>query len=200
MNYEYVKNFYKNRKNQIVYTMGEKCSVCGYNKCNAALELHHLDPSQKDFTLSDNVCRAWEKVKIELQKTILVCANCHREIHAGLVDGSTLISSYDEVKAKEISEYVYNQKHKKIYTCKKCGCIISYGADHCQSCKAELNRKVERPSREQLKEDVRNLSMLQVGKKYGVSDNAVRKWCDKYNLPRKVSDIKSYSDEEWSII
>lgn len=200
MEYEYIKKFYKNRKAQIVYVMGEKCSVCGYNKCNAALELHHLDPSQKDFTLSDNVYRAWENVKIELQKTTLLCANCHREVHAGLIDNSTLVSSYDEAKAEEISGYVYNQKHKKTCICKKCGCIVSYGANYCQNCRAELSRKVERPSRVQLKEDIRNLSMVQVGKKYGVSDNAIRKWCDKYNLPRKVSDIKNYSDEEWSII
>lgn len=39
-----------------------------------------------------------------------------------------------------------------------------------------------------------------IGKKYNVSDNAVRKWCDKYNLPRKASEIKKYSDEEWELI
>jgi hypothetical protein len=34
----------------------------------------------------------------------------------------------------------------------------------------------------------------------GVTDNAVRKWCDKYKLPRKVSEIKNYTDEEWEKI
>ena len=36
-----------------------------------------------------------------------------------------------------------------------------------------------------------------IGEMYQVSDNAIRKWCDKFNLPRKVSDIKKYTDEEW---
>ena len=35
---------------------------------------------------------------------------------------------------------------------------------------------------------------------YGVSDNAIRKWCDSENLPRKSKEIKSYSDEEWDLI
>ena len=41
------------------------------------------------------------------------------------------------------------------------------------------------------------MPFTQIGTKFGVSDNAVRKWCDKYRLPRKASEIKSYSDEEW---
>ena len=44
------------------------------------------------------------------------------------------------------------------------------------------------------------MSFTAIGKKYNVSDNAVRKWCDKYNLPRKASEIKKYSDEEWELI
>jgi 5-methylcytosine-specific restriction endonuclease McrA len=65
---------------------GGKCCICGYDKCYDALEFHHLDPSQKDFGLSSNGhTRSWEKVKEELDKCILVCANCHREIHAHLI-------------------------------------------------------------------------------------------------------------------
>lgn len=65
---------------------GGKCEKCGYNKYVGAMEFHHLDPSKKDFTLSDKGhCRSWESVKKELNKCILVCANCHREIHAGLI-------------------------------------------------------------------------------------------------------------------
>lgn len=55
-------------------------------------------------------------------------------------------------------------------------------------------------SREELKKLIRATSFTTIGKQYGVTDNAVRKWCDKYNLPRKVKEIKSYSDEEWELI
>jgi ribosomal protein L30E len=61
---------------------GSKCKHCGYNKCLAAIEFHHLDPTKKDFGISSKgYTRSWQKVKEELDKCIMVCANCHREIH-----------------------------------------------------------------------------------------------------------------------
>lgn len=64
---------------------GGKCSQCGYSKCDSALEFHHLDPKEKDFSLSSGRLRKFEDSKEELDKCILVCACCHREIHAGLI-------------------------------------------------------------------------------------------------------------------
>ncbi len=62
---------------------GGKCSICNYNKCIDALDFHHLNPNTKMFSPSDNGhTRSWEKQKIELDKCILLCANCHREIHS----------------------------------------------------------------------------------------------------------------------
>lgn len=64
--------------------LGGKCCKCGYKKCIAALEFHHLDPSKKEFSLSARgMTRAWKIVKKELDKCILVCSNCHREIEYG---------------------------------------------------------------------------------------------------------------------
>jgi len=55
-------------------------------------------------------------------------------------------------------------------------------------------------NREELKKLIRTTPFLQIGQKFGVSDNAVRKWCDRFGLPRKVSDIKKISDEDWEKI
>ncbi len=63
---------------------GAKCSLCGYDKCKSSLHFHHIDPSKKDFGISGNWGLSWKKMKIELDKCILVCANCHGEIHEGL--------------------------------------------------------------------------------------------------------------------
>lgn len=64
---------------------GGKCSKCGYNKCIGALEFHHLDPSKKDFGISNGgITRSWEIIKEELDKCALVCSNCHSEIHEEL--------------------------------------------------------------------------------------------------------------------
>lgn len=72
-----------NVKIKAVEYKGGKCSICGYDKCIGALEFHHLDPNEKDFGISSKgYTRAWEKVKEELDKCIIVCANCHREIHS----------------------------------------------------------------------------------------------------------------------
>lgn len=59
-------------------------------------------------------------------------------------------------------------------------------------------RTIERPTRDELKEMIRTIPFTTIGKNYHVSDNAIRKWCDFYHLPRKVKDIKQYSDEEWA--
>ncbi len=62
---------------------GGKCQMCGYNRCIEALEFHHTDASQKDFGLSDKgYTRSWIKIQAEIEKCVLVCANCHRELHA----------------------------------------------------------------------------------------------------------------------
>lgn len=62
---------------------GGKCCKCGYDKCIEALEFHHLNPFEKKFAISGKGhTKSWEKVKEELDKCDLVCANCHREIEA----------------------------------------------------------------------------------------------------------------------
>lgn len=63
---------------------GGKCCKCGYNKCIHALEFHHLERSKKKFGLSGKgLTRSWKKIKKELDKCILVCSNCHKEIEYG---------------------------------------------------------------------------------------------------------------------
>ena len=64
---------------------GGKCVICGYKRYSGALDFHHRDPSKKDFGLSTRgLTRSWEKIKKEIDKCALVCANCHRELHAGI--------------------------------------------------------------------------------------------------------------------
>jgi DNA-binding CsgD family transcriptional regulator/transcription elongation factor Elf1 len=67
-------------KKLLVEYKGGECERCGYNKCIDALEFHHKNKNEKDFSISG---KSWsfEKLKNEVDKCILVCANCHREIH-----------------------------------------------------------------------------------------------------------------------
>ena len=75
-----IKNRQKNKIKAIDY-LGGKCSKCGYNKCVGALVFHHLDPTQKDIEYTKLKNRSWERLQIELDKCILLCSNCHQEIH-----------------------------------------------------------------------------------------------------------------------
>ena len=72
----------KGLKQKSLEYKGNACEVCGYGKCQEALQFHHAKPGEKDFAVSgDGFTRSWEKIKHELDKCILVCANCHAEIH-----------------------------------------------------------------------------------------------------------------------
>ena len=72
---------------------GGECILCGYSKCVRALVFHHLDPSQKDFGLSiRGLTRSWEKMRAELDKCVLLCANCHSEVHDGITQLPKVIS------------------------------------------------------------------------------------------------------------
>lgn len=75
---------------------GGKCERCGYNKYLGALDFHHKDPSKKDFTVGDRDFRLKDCIE-ETKKCILICSNCHREIHANLWKIEDLILEKEEV-------------------------------------------------------------------------------------------------------
>ena len=83
-NKQRVQEFIDLKIKAIEYKDG-KCLSCGYSKFYGALEFHHLDPTQKDVAWNKLRLRPWDKVKMELDKCILLCANCHREEHANLL-------------------------------------------------------------------------------------------------------------------
>lgn len=73
------------RKQKAVVIKGGKCKICGYNKCIRSLTFHHVDPATKNFEISDAKNRSWETILIELDKCVLLCNNCHGEVHDGLI-------------------------------------------------------------------------------------------------------------------
>ena len=86
---EYLKKAVDKRRKTIrkmaIEYKGGKCAICGYEKSINALEFHHFDSGKKDFGISaKGYIRNWEQVKDELDKCILLCSNCHREVHDGI--------------------------------------------------------------------------------------------------------------------
>jgi superfamily II helicase len=80
---------YRTKKRAVEY-LGGCCIRCKYEKSLSALEFHHLDPEQKDFSISNQGNKSWTVIQKELDKCVLICSNCHHEEHSGYTDEKLL--------------------------------------------------------------------------------------------------------------
>ena len=149
-------------KQKVIDYKGRSCERCGYNRCNAALEFHHTDPTQKDFTIAHlKQTRFDDKMKQELDKCILLCSNCHREEH------------WSEKRFVNLT-HLY-RKPKVIKRCVDCECVVDCKATRCAPCQSKAREKIDWPDTKELIRMVENTSYSAVGRALGVSDVAVRK-------------------------
>jgi len=146
----------KNTNNRIIKKtlldnslMDYKCDVCGLGDTWNGVSIT-LQLDHKNGVNNDN----------RLENLRFLCPNCH--------------SQTDTHSGKNIKNKPNN---KKPYC--KCGSSISYGAEKCFNCLSKEKRKVVRPSMETLIDDIKILGYRGTGNKYGVSDNAIRKWVKK---------------------
>jgi|SRR5208337_672601 len=96
---KYIHERRKNLRRQFIQELGDCCSKCGYNKYDGALQFHHKDPSKKEFGLSNkHLNLSLEKLRKEVKKCILLCANCHHELHNWMHQGKTLEDFLSEHK------------------------------------------------------------------------------------------------------
>ena len=92
-------------------------------------------------------------------------------------------------------------QYKETYICSQCGKnIVSRAGGICVECANINSRIVERPTREELKQMIRTETFVSIGQKFGVSDNAIKKWCKAVNLPHRKADIKCIPDNKWEEI
>ena len=154
------------RNNLIPY----KCAICGntgeWNNKPLTLTLDHINGNRTDN---------------RLENLRYLCPNCDRQ--------------QDTFGAKNKTRY-YNFStksiNKKVYRCDKCGKFISKGNRLCMDCYQKLKAK-NIPPKEVIIEELKNFTtFVALGKKYNVSDNTVRKWCKKYNLPSKTSEVQEW--------
>lgn len=160
----------RRKKIKAVEALGGKCSICGYDRCINALEFHHIEG--KEEKPSYIIMRwSWDRVMKELEKCILVCSNCHREIHYQDLDASI------QIELKPFIEKICPQCNQKYHT-------KNEDQKFCSSfCNSFTQRKVERPSKEELKLLLdEKTPYVQIGKMFGVTGNAIKKWAQKYEL------------------
>ena len=72
-------------KQKCIDYKGGKCLVCGYDKYPGALEFHHINPKEKDYAISRFKNRKFESIQSELDKCVLLCSNCHKEVEGRLI-------------------------------------------------------------------------------------------------------------------
>jgi transposase len=81
---ERVSEWRRRAKRRLLASVGGSCVICGYDKCSAALQFHHLEPADKRFAISrQGVTRSFAELRAEAAKCVLLCANCHAEVEAG---------------------------------------------------------------------------------------------------------------------
>lgn len=147
------------------------CQKCGWGEINPTTGRVPLEIHHVDGDF-----RNCEESNLEV-----LCPNCH-----------SLTPNFGSLNKEGRGE----SNTRKCF-CVDCGKPITNGATRCINCESK-NRITEKPvTREELKNLIRIMPFTSIGKQYGVSDNAVRKWCEGYSLPTRKKDIKSYSDEEW---
>lgn len=95
---EKVKAWRRRTKERLCKAFGSKCGICGYNKCTDALEYHHIDPTTKEFGLGQRraSCVSWARLCEEARKCVMLCSNCHKEVHAGIAEIPDDILRFDE--------------------------------------------------------------------------------------------------------
>lgn len=168
-----------------------RCENCGLSEWMGQaipLELHHKD------------CNHYNN---ELSNLQILCPNCHAQQpgNGGAnIKNAVVLEQVDNAHLECAAEGCVGSSPtdstKKNY-CIDCGKEISFGSLRCEQCNHIASRIIERPSREELKKLIRSLSFTKIAEQYKVSDNAIRKWCDGYELPRKKKEINKYSDNEW---
>lgn len=182
-------------KARLIIYCGGKCQVCGYDKFHGSLEFHHKDPSLKDFSIAAAKIVSFEILRKEVDKCVMVCSNCHREIHGNIIKCPDInleerAKNLDKVeielaarKSEKLSKRYVSSKDK---SCNTDGCLGRVYDKHgfCRSCfgKAVVKSPIKWPTKEELESLVWKIPASTIAKKIGVSDTGLLKKLRSLNI------------------
>lgn len=133
--YEAVKDWRRNTKLRLSSSFGNKCGICGYDRCVEAFEFHHLQPDNKEFSLSSGM--SWDKIVVEARKCVMLCSNCHREVHNDISTIPEDVKRFDENFVNYIPEKLCDE-------CPICGALKSIARLTCSiSCAAKKKSNIK---------------------------------------------------------
>lgn len=150
-------------KEKLIEYKGGKCEKCGYNKNIHALEFHHINPNEKEFTISSKNI-SFKDLKKEVDKCVLLCSNCHREIH----------DKIKENESKEKEQFYKDKAERDLI-------MIQNGEIKLDIIKAKINNFIDIPLEEIYNEHYTNkLSISELSKKYNCSISTIKRRLLKY--------------------
>lgn len=170
-----VKKWRENAKIRMVEAMGGKCQICNYNKCYRSLDFHHLNPEEKDFNFGKVMAepKAWTKIVNELKKCILLCKNCHMEVHAGMTQIPESFSTFDEKIIEKKEAFTPCPVCKKDKPIQNKFCSLS--------CSGRSKMRVDWDSID-LKEELKTKSIKKLAGELDISDISIHKRMKKLGL------------------
>lgn len=173
---------YNRYKQEAVNYKGGECQKCGYKKCLASLDFHHLDPNEKDTNWKNMKHWSFENTKAELDKCILVCRNCHGEIHD---EEYRKRREENRLRIKEMRENAPPKAPN--FQTHICACGKQFVGEHhrkycSHECASKAIRRVERPSKQQLDRLLWQKPTTKLAEDFGVTCQAVRKWAKGHGL------------------
>lgn len=214
-NYHLYRSMRKYGIDNFEFSILEECAISELNE-REKFWIQYYDSFFNGYntTLGGNASRHIDKVKIigiitDLETTDMT----HREIAEKWSISTEMVQGINtgrywkhdrDYPIQNRTKILAKQRQIAKSTCCDCGKPISKGALRCRNCdtayRKQTNSSKMTATREELKDLIRHKSFLEIGRMYGITDNAIRKWCVKYDLPRTKTEIKSYSEEEWANI
>lgn len=178
---EAVKRWRQNSKERIIESMGGKCAICGYNKRGGAFDIHHIDPNEKEISFGSIRAnpQSWNKIVEELRKCVLLCANCHREVHSGITELPESLPNFNE-KFAEYRERNIIEKDK----CPVCGRLKNSMYKTCSlSCSGKMHQKIDWNSIDLYElYFVHKKNYTQIGEMFNVTGTSVKKRMKKIGI------------------
>lgn len=157
----------------------------GYNQTNGGQNASHFNSlNQEKLDLITYELKYTTTLGIDIAKKYNVSDQTISDINCG------------RIWKRDSETYPLRKNVKQDNFCAKCGVLILPSSVFCVKCAGENLRIIERPSKEILWEKIYKTSFSAVAREYGVSDNAIRKWCDSYNLPRHSKELKKLYETE----
>ena len=167
------------RKLELVEYKGGECEICGYKKNIAALQFHHINPTEKEFKLDIRKLSSTKKEILykEVDKCMLLCANCHAEIHYKDMELNNVVNCVNEIITKENKKYKNGLpiKEPRIAYCERCGKEMTYSKGK-KFCSKECKNNIKYyPSLEEINEKYNELkSWDKVASFFGITRKITR--------------------------